>query len=246
MEIERAFNQNYQILNLTEKKVLSQILAQKSTFTNLTLADLAHQTSVSQSFLIRLCKKIGFSGYSEFKYQLKLESKHATNTLSSQDLLQANQASLQETLALLKIEQLDDLCQQMQQAAHIYTYATGYGAKNILEDFKRGMISAKKAIISFPTSIELKLNSSVMQKDDILFVVSMSGQAHTVLSTLPILKAKGIIIVSITRFIVNPLASLAAINLYLETTKTDEVYTSYVPLCLILDLIVKRFLNLNP
>ncbi|BDR58483.1 MurR/RpiR family transcriptional regulator [Xylocopilactobacillus apicola] len=243
MTIESAFNEHYHDLNVNERQTLSRILTNKRDFSNLTINELAKKALISKSFIIRLCKNIGYSGYSEFKYQLKRELEQADKLLNSQNILEQTKLDLSETMNLIDFDQLAMLCRKMKQAPRIYTYATGYGAKNILEDFKRGMVAAKKAIISFPTSIELKLNNSVMQKDDILFVVSMNGQADTVIKELPFLKEKGIIVVSITRFLVNPLASMSSFNLYLQTTDTNGFYTSYVPLCLLLDLIVKQFLN---
>lgn len=243
MPIETAFNQHYEELNSNERRTLAYILANKEHFANLTITEFAKKALISKSFVIRLCKTIGYSGYSEFKYQLKQENQKIPKEKQNQDIFAQTQQDLSDTLSLINQKQISKLVQKMKLAPHIYTYATGYGAKTILEDFKRGMVAAKKAIISFPSSIELKLNSSVMQKGDILFIVSMSGQAKTVLNQLPIIKEMGVTVVSITKFMINPLASAASMNLYLQTTTTNNFYTSYVPLCLLLDFIVKSFIN---
>lgn len=245
MSIETAFNLHYEELNANEKKTLSYIIANKEKFVNLTINEFAKKALISKSFIIRLCKAIGYSGYSEFKYQLKEEKQKSIVSMDEQDIFVQTKKDLNDTFSLINHNQIIDLVSKMKMAPHIYTYATGYGAKTILEDFKRGMVAAKKAIISFPTSIELKLNSSVMQKGDILFIVSMSGQANTILNQLPIIKETGVIIVSITKFMVNPLARAASLNLYIQTTTENNFYTSYVPLCLLLDLIVKCFINSN-
>ncbi|GAA3011510.1 MurR/RpiR family transcriptional regulator [Tetragenococcus solitarius] len=249
MSITEKMNNNFDQLNENERRVLDQVIKNKRQFYNLTINEFANKNLVSKSFVIRLCKKIGYSGYSEFKYQLKLEVEKLVTQQTTQSILDSTTNDLKETLRLIDSKKLNYLSQLLYQAPHIYTYGTGYGQRTILEDFKRGMISSQRALTSLPTSVELRLYSDTMVKNDLLFIVSIRGKVDNVKKDLILLKERGIIVVSITQFATNELASIASLNLYLKTTpilnplSPENPYVSYAPLCFLLDLIVKDYLN---
>jgi len=249
MSITEKMNNNFDQLNENERRVLDQVIKNKRQFYNLTINEFANKNLVSKSFVIRLCKKIGYSGYSEFKYQLKLEVEKLVTQQTTQFILDSTTNDLKETLRLIDSKKLNYLSQLLYQAPHIYTYGTGYGQRTILEDFKRGMISSQRALTSLPTSVELRLYSDTMVKNDLLFVVSIRGKVDNVKKDLILLKERGIIVVSITQFATNELASIASLNLYLKTTpifnplSPENPYVSYASLCFLLDLIVKDYLN---
>ncbi|AYW49812.1 MurR/RpiR family transcriptional regulator [Tetragenococcus halophilus] len=249
MSIMERMNNYFNRLNINERNVLQQVITNRKAFYNLTVNEFANKNLVSKSFVIRLCKKLGYSGYSEFKYQLKIEVENSESQQTTQNILDVTTEDLKETIRLIDSKKLEHLSHLLYQAPHIYTYGTGYGQKTILEDFKRGIITSQRAITSLPTSIELRLYSNTMEKNDILFIVSISGKVTNIKNDLILLKEKGITVVSITQFTTNELASISSINLYLKSTpisnplSTDNPYTSYAPLCLLLDLIVKDYLN---
>ncbi|GFK23746.1 MurR/RpiR family transcriptional regulator [Tetragenococcus halophilus] len=249
MLITEKMNRNFEQLNANERIILDQVIKNKKQFHNLTINEFAQKNLVSKSFVIRLCKKLGFSGYSEFKYQLKNELENTNTQQTTQTIMETTNDDLNETLRLINTEKINELTQLLSQAPHIYTYGTGYGQRTILEDFKRGLISGQRIVTSLPTSVELRLYSEIMEKNDILIVVSMRGRVENIKNTLILLREKGVNVISITHFITNELASIAPINLYLKTTaifnpsSPDNPYVSYTPLCMLLDLIVKNYLN---
>ncbi|GMA09059.1 HTH-type transcriptional regulator GlvR [Tetragenococcus halophilus subsp. flandriensis] len=249
MMIIEKMNTNFEQLNINERIILHQVTENKKQFHNLTINEFAQKNSVSKSFVVRLCKKLGFSGYSEFKYQLKNELEDSNTQQTTQTIMETTYEDLNETLRLIDTNKINELTQLLHRAPHIYTYGTGYGQRTILEDFKRGLISSQRIVTSLPTSVELKLYSEIMEKSDVLFVVSMRGKVENIKNTLILLREKGINVISITDFATNELASIAPINLYLKTTTVsnpsspDNPYVSYTPLCMLLDLIVKNYLN---
>lgn len=248
MSIEERLNINFDQLNNNERIILQKIIENKSDFYNLTIYDFAKKSYVSKSFVIRLCKKIGYTGYSEFKYQLKSEVENTTKKQSTQSILKITEDDLKETLRLLSAEKLEQLNKVIQHSTHIYTYGTGYGQKTILEDFKRGVILNQRIVTSLPTSVELKLYTNKIAQGDIIIIVSMSGKIDSIRNSLILMKENGAQIISITKFKTNDLASLASLNLYVQSTpinnpsSQNQPYTSYASLCLLLDIIVKECL----
>ncbi|KAF1301458.1 MurR/RpiR family transcriptional regulator [Enterococcus saccharolyticus] len=249
MSIVERMNYYFQSLNANERETLHTILSNKQEFNDLTIDDFAKKCLVSKSFVMRLCKKLAYSGYSEFKYQLKAELDSHITQQSTQSIIETTQQDIAETLRLLDTKVLSEIGHLLDQANHIYTYGTGYGQKTILEDFKRGFISSRRVMTSLPSSVELRLNSEIMQKNDVLFIVSMSGQVDNIINELIHLKERGVYVISITQFSTNSLASLSSINLYLKSTPIpnplapETPYVSYSALCVLLDIIVKNYLN---
>jgi RpiR family glv operon transcriptional regulator len=248
MLLLEKINEHFQELNPNERQVLTKVLEDKVAYNHLTIDTFAEKCLVSKSFIIRLCKKLGFTGYSEFKFQLKTEMELSVAQLSTQALFELAQQDLLETQRYLQLTNVQELCRLLKAATQIYTYGTGYGQKTILEDFKRGLISSQRTVTALPTSVELRLNTAIMKRNDLLFIVSMSGQVDSIMNELIRLKEKGVIIVSVTEFTANPLASIATLQFYLQSTPIanpsapSNPYVSYAPLCFLLDLIAKNYL----
>ncbi|WP_232489957.1 MurR/RpiR family transcriptional regulator, partial [Pectobacterium parmentieri] len=63
--------QHGQALTRAEYRVLAFIAEHSSLIGKITVRELAQKTYVSTATIMRLCQKIGFSGYSEFIYHCK-------------------------------------------------------------------------------------------------------------------------------------------------------------------------------
>lgn len=246
MLLDEAINQHFKRLNDNEQVALTFITNHKAHCSGLTLTELSKECSVSSSFIMRLTQKLGYTGFSEFKYQLKQESKLLDQQPTT--IIETIQNDLAETLRLMSSRFFNDLPQLLDQARTIYTYGSGYGQRTILAEFRRGMIHCNKFVIDLPTSKEVHLNARRMEKGDLIFIVSMSGDVPNIEQDLNILKSNEVTVISITQFQTNLLASLATQPLYLQSTpmlniNPKNTYTSYTTLCLLLDTIVKFYLS---
>ena len=63
----------YADLNDSEKEMIQYIKSHKQEVINMTINELAKILLSSKSSVLRLAKKLGFTGYSELKYALKKE-----------------------------------------------------------------------------------------------------------------------------------------------------------------------------
>ncbi|HFI0646584.1 TPA: MurR/RpiR family transcriptional regulator [Streptococcus suis] len=55
-----------------DRQIVKYMLNNKEALRDLSITDLADATYTSKSTVLRLVKKLGFSGYSEFKYNLRM------------------------------------------------------------------------------------------------------------------------------------------------------------------------------
>ena len=57
-------------LNNTEKRIVEYILEKSHSFSNIKITDMANDLYLSSNTIIRLCKNLGYSGFSELKYNI--------------------------------------------------------------------------------------------------------------------------------------------------------------------------------
>ena len=69
----------YADLNDSEKEMIQYIKSHKQEVINMTINELAKILLSSKSSVLRLAKKLGFTGYSELKYALKKRNSKKSN-----------------------------------------------------------------------------------------------------------------------------------------------------------------------
>lgn len=71
MNLVSIIQQHQKELGDLDKEILSYILENQQEVEKMSIIELGEQVHTSKSTILRLTKKIGFSGFSEFKYFLK-------------------------------------------------------------------------------------------------------------------------------------------------------------------------------
>src|ERR1700731_3973680 len=108
----------YSGLRAAEQRVADFILKHPDELIYLTVTELAEKTQTSESTVVRLCQKIGYKGYQEFKIVLARDLVEPQNTIYEQieptdglpslknKVFQANSQALQDTLEVLGDDEL--------------------------------------------------------------------------------------------------------------------------------------------
>ena len=78
-----------------EQRVADEILKDPKATLNLTIEDLAKKAYTSTATIVRLCKKLGMSGYGEFK--IKLATEINTFVLQTERIMQEMPIRKEET-----------------------------------------------------------------------------------------------------------------------------------------------------
>lgn len=247
MEIEDAINHSYTHLNDNEKAVLEYIINNKKECINLTIVELAKATHTSKSSLLRLSKKLGFNGYSELKYSLKNHYSTHDSSISKDDFVSMQEGDIQSTIKLFHQTDKNDLLKELDSAKNIFCYGTGWGQRDVLTDFSRSMVPLNRYPILLSSETELKMAANNgISNEDMLIIVSLSGEILDIKSELQLLKMKNVPIVSITNISNNSLASLGTYNLYFQSTPkklNDEKIFSFLPLHLIMDSLFRSYVD---
>ena len=199
MELEGIINEHFNELNENEKAIIEYIIKNKANCQEMTIIELAKETLTSKSSILRLTQKLGFSGYSEFKYSIRKDISKQNNVGQEYDLYSMQIKDIETTKKIFEQTELTPILKQMQEAERVFCYGTGWGQRNVLADFLRSMIAVGKYPILLKAKRELEMASkSDIKPSDLLIVVSLSGDIREVEKEMGILKLKGIPIVSIT------------------------------------------------
>ncbi len=235
-------------LNDSEKQIIQFIISNPELCSNLSLSKLAQKLYVSESAIFRLCKKLGLSGYSELKFNLEeliRSRKDSTRVVSSfsKDLSKA----LLDVLKYFDGLDLNRLYTELDAAEHIYIYSTGWEQELLAQYLSHELFMIGKNATVLPAALdELKAADSFARSNDILFIISYTGDNVSLnreLSQLVLTNNK-FKYVSFTNMKQNKLASLAQYNFYYPTiTYTqDKDYidgkVAFTPAYYLIDLLI--------
>lgn len=193
--LDSIINENYNNLNQIDTHILSYIKENLSECNNLSISDLAKKCNASSSTILRMTQKLGFSGYSEFKYFLKNDSKKdKRNYIDTVEL--SNQDIRQTTKVFLNNKQSNEIYELFYKAERIYAYGTGLGQRLMLEEFARCFMNVNRHVILIQGTGELKIVSNNISKRDIILIASYSGNVDKYCDSLMNLEITGVPIIS--------------------------------------------------
>lgn len=232
-------------LTSTDFSVLNYLMAHKQEIQEQSIHDIAEAVYVSSASIVRLAKKLDFSGFSEMKYYMKSELEDNSEEFeSSISLLKQD---IQDTLNLISEQNLQPICQQIKDANRIFCYGTDWGEKNAASYLTRNFIACDIFMHQFPSITEFLWTLDQIKEDDLVIILSFSGDNEDLKRLIPLLKVKNVPIFSITPLSGNFLASEATYRLYykatqLDISKTNETeYNFYSSLNVLIDFLFRYY-----
>lgn len=206
---------NYKELSESQKQVINYIYAYKD-IRNLKLKHIKDRLYVSNSTIIRACKKMGFMSFNEFKFSLidKTNKKEEeTNTLDFVSLKNRMKEDINRTFDLLDDAKIEEFVEAIVGAKRIF--CIGYGNSSIIS---RSLSRNLQLIGLFAISLEenkmIEMMLEASSQGDLVVVLSLSGENEDLNKRLLSAKKKGVIISSITNLAENSLEKISDINLY--------------------------------
>lgn len=235
-------------LTLSELDVLRFIDKNIEKIFSLSIQDLAKESFSSTATIIRLCKKLNFSGYAELKYALKNDfekNKSKTKTVSFYDAIQNNINNITLTLKNLDEKNVNKIVDILKSNMNIYFFGKGLNG-TILEYASKELLSHARNNIFFQDTHIAYLYAEKMNKNDCVILASLSGKTHQIIRMAQIAKSRGATIISLTGTKENDLAKLGDYHLSVVTSqlndsKIDNV--SRAPMLIILNIILETYFN---
>jgi len=216
-------------LSRTEKAIAQALLEKPELICITTLAELARETDSSDASVIRFCRKMGYSGFSEMKQAfvnaLKDSSIMTVEAIKKEDsvldnlqkVYKSNMQALTDTILLADGEVYEEAAQALLSAKSIHFFGVGDSAavcQLFYFKFRRLGIPGSAQSDAVMQIIE----ASNLGAGDVAVVISYEGKSRTVLNAMRVAKERGATIICITKMSKSPLLRLSDINLFIATS----------------------------
>lgn len=207
MRLEKLVEANYDKLNENDFYIWRYIVYHKNECKEMSIQQLAEKCNVSHTTILRFVHKLGLDGYSEMKVYLKWESKNKTYVKEKDIKTSCN--CIEKTMDEIRCMDLTNIFELLDDAQNIYVYGTGEVQKNVAKELKRLMLFCNKLVYNLEGSAESKIILDSLTRNDVVIILSLSGENVSAIRFVEKLKEKGVKIITITRDCNNELSNLS-------------------------------------
>jgi RpiR family transcriptional regulator, carbohydrate utilization regulator len=223
---------DYPEFSVTERKIADYILKNPKKIIHSSINQVADDLNVADSTVFRFCKRLGYKGYQALKIALAsevvspLQDIHeqvtegdTVETIASK-VFQANQKTLEATLAVVDEKQLQLAVDSLVAAESIKFFGSGGSSVIALDGYHKFLRTGLKVSAVIDSHFQL-MEASQMSHKDCAVLISHSGSSMEVLQILNVVKATGAKSISITNYAKTPLSTGADIPLYTVSEETE-------------------------
>ena len=223
-------------LTPVEKKIANFILTNPNEIPEMSIKMLSKQSKASEASVLRFCKTIGYKGFREFI--VGITSALATNSgddkekntftdlqpgdsqpIIIQKVANTNIQSIEDTISVLDITEVKKAVKSIQKARRLYFF--GLGASNLVcADAVHKFLRINMACFTWEDSHQQLAMATLLTKDDVVVLVSNSGNTREIVDILDIAKRQKAKVIAITRYSLSKLAQNADIVLNTSTPET--------------------------
>lgn len=221
MKLEELINKRKGALNQTDMVIWKYIFNHKQQCRHMSIHDLAKECCVSSTTVVRFAQKLSLDGFGELKAVLKMEEERSGH--EEQNVLEAITGFYQHSWKEIVKRNFDDASRLMYRAKRVFAYASGYVQSNVVQEIKRLFFFDDVLIYEVRGQEEFHALVKMMTPDDLVIIVSLSGETPLAVEFAQKLQLKDVPLISITRLHDNTLASLSTENLYV-TPATFQIY----------------------
>ena len=213
----------------TERIIAGFIFANRQIVLDSNAKELGELTKTSASAWVRFSKKMGYKGLPAFKVELakekvNLDEGDIETFLNPSDslmmLLQKTESMLtqniKETFALLDYHALEKAMESINEAKTVYLLGVG-GSSIVCLDFYHKMTRIHQEIV-----YTLMARIAQLEKDDVVIVISYSGETESVNSIAKVAKKHGAKIIGVTKYnLKSTLSTLSDIRLFVPVEEKE-------------------------
>jgi len=239
--MERVKGADHQ-LNETDYKIVNYIEAHKENVSKESIQKLAEHLYMVPNTIIRFSRKLGYDGFAELKNQLKIEIR---NHLQGKESILS---FMQKSYDINQEGKLYQIAQALHQANNVICYGIGDSAplcEMLVTRFKKSGANIHFYPHRHEVLAEIKTH---IKPEDVIFLISSSGESEAILEVAKSAKNSGIKIISLTNYSENTLVNLAHMNLYgFSNPQKLGVYNMDLkaPLLFVIELLWEHYLKVS-
>ena len=215
----------YDSLHNKEKMIADVILKNPEKIPYISVVDLARQAETSCSSVVRFCKIMGYSGYSEFKTELAmysydlsgnlhytLDEKDSSASAAAQNLFQLHSRELSAAADQIDCARLEDAADAMSSASCVYIFG------NLYSGLIASAFQARLKSIGIPCFLSWDQRSGqqdilTIGDDGVFLAITMSGFSKDTVHLARTAKEKGSTVIALTTCGVSPIVETCSIPL---------------------------------
>lgn len=220
-------------LSIKELEVAQYIISHSQAVKNMSIQTLAKLNYVSTSTILRLCNKLGYSGFSDFKVDLISSSPQKFSTDILQDDINLNdtledvnrkvqameKSSIDDTHSIVNLNALDNAIDLIIASNKIVIF--GVGSSGLVgKELEYQLIKIKKDVnCHFDAHISRSIVST-LGKNDLIIIISHSGETPECVELLKLAESLKVPSIAITKMGQSQISLLA--NIVLHTTSMEH------------------------
>lgn len=205
---------NRHLLNANEEEILAYFLQNAAKVQQITIREAADKFYTATNTITRMCKKLGFLGYSDFKealYITTIEEESYSDFTSLDD-------QLVKTKQLLNPSVIAEINKNIFEAEQVLVLGVGLSRLPAEEFHNYLQVVGKNSHIFWEPHM-MRHAARKLTKNDIVLAFSISGETENTIEPVNIANISGAKTVSITGFSKNKLSKISDYQLYGMTSK---------------------------
>ncbi len=246
MDFYTRIAENAHLLSKSDNEILSYCIRNNQKLSGMKVREVADELYTSPASVVRFCKKLGFSGFAEFKAGLKVELSKGRKTAAEEDSHSTDfLKDVHKTIQLIPEETIDRILEKLHKSRRVEFYAAGSSRTVAAEFVKRLQIIGKPAFWYDDSSL-MNISARQVDENDLVIAISVSGETSLVIAAANMAKSRGAFILSLTDLGSNTLSDMADENIYVNSTyfiKTDIKIRSRVQMLLVCEYMFFRYLE---
>jgi len=214
-----AIRSQYPSLTRNERQIADYVLANSEAVVEMNVAELAEAAQTAGSAVIRFCKTIGYTGFSQFRLALAKElaarpapllpslEAEGSSAQIARKVFSSGIRTLQNTAAMLDLDELEKLMGLLASASRICVFGVGTSAP-IAEDSQYRFLQLGCPASCYTDILFMPVAAMNMKKGEVAIGISHSGRTEATLEAVRLAKAQGAATAAITSYRSSPLAQL--------------------------------------
>lgn len=234
-------------LTNSEQKVFTYIYANQQKVIKMKINDLAKETFTSKTVIINLSQKLGFEGFSDLKYYLKSNNSTDDDIRVLEDLQYGLKQNIEKTFVVIEADLYKKISREVIESKTVYVFArgtskaAGYYLNHILLTLGIKCIFVKDYNL-------LTLVGSTLESDELVILISLSGNTEKILEVANIAKVKGCRTIAITSFGNNELSKISDYTLHCVSNDTETKFNdsiSRIGMFIVIEMLVNSIKEFN-
>ncbi|PJN87856.1 MurR/RpiR family transcriptional regulator [Bacillus sp. mrc49] len=238
----------------TEEELANYILQHPEEVSQLTISQIAKKLHISPATITRFCQKLAFSGFNEFKHELKRFVDLRNSPIHMKDLKQVDyfaklyqdhMSIIDDTFHITSYEDIQKAVSFLTNAKRIHVY--GIGSSGIAaHEFKSKFFRIGLSVEAITDPHQSMMDAALSNQESVVIGISISGATKEVIRAMKIAKKQGALILVFTGNKNSELSRLSDLSL-LVTSKNSmhmgQNISPLLPLLLLFDLLYTELVS---